>query len=212
MRLTHLHKRLPGISTGVLERGLQQMVALGLVTRTRFKEMPPRVELELTDAGRELLPIAGALARWGMRHMWSPPREHEQVDLDVLLRLLPVLVTAEAGLPEGSLEAVVTDADPPVRYRYLVESRYLRIDDRPNGTSRAASGPPGASAQDTAPATTATARPVSAEIQGNAEAWVAAFSPSGDHSRLRLVGDEHLAKGVLATLPGPADWGLSQCG
>jgi DNA-binding HxlR family transcriptional regulator len=49
------------------------MVGLGLVTRTRFKEKPPRVELELTDAGRELVPIAEALARWGMRHADDPP-------------------------------------------------------------------------------------------------------------------------------------------
>ncbi|HEY4917927.1 MAG TPA: helix-turn-helix domain-containing protein [Solirubrobacteraceae bacterium] len=71
-RLTHLRERLPGISTGVLARGLTHMVGLGLVTRTRFKEKPPRVELELTDAGRELVPIAEALARWGMRHMDGP--------------------------------------------------------------------------------------------------------------------------------------------
>jgi DNA-binding HxlR family transcriptional regulator len=68
-RLTHLRERLPGISTGVLARGLTHMVGLGLVERTRFKEKPPRVELELTDAGRELLPIAEALTRWGVRHM-----------------------------------------------------------------------------------------------------------------------------------------------
>ena len=96
MRLTHLHKCLPGISTGVLERGLQQMVTVGLLTRTRFKEMPPRVELELTDAGRELLPVAAALARWGMRHVWSAPQEHERADVDVLLRLLPALAGFKA--------------------------------------------------------------------------------------------------------------------
>jgi DNA-binding HxlR family transcriptional regulator len=72
-RLTHLRERLPGISTGVLSRGLTHMVGLGLVKRTRFKEKPPRVELELTDAGRELLPIAEALTRWGMRHMAALP-------------------------------------------------------------------------------------------------------------------------------------------
>jgi DNA-binding HxlR family transcriptional regulator len=72
-RLTHLRERLPGISTGVLARGLSHMVGLGLVTRTRFKEKPPRVELELTEAGRELIPIAEALARWGMRHVDAPP-------------------------------------------------------------------------------------------------------------------------------------------
>jgi DNA-binding HxlR family transcriptional regulator len=72
-RLAHLRERLPGISTGVLARGLSHMVELGLVTRTRFKEKPPRVELELTAAGRELVPIAEALAQWGTRHMDALP-------------------------------------------------------------------------------------------------------------------------------------------
>jgi DNA-binding HxlR family transcriptional regulator len=187
MRLTHLHKRLPGISTGVLERGLQQMVALGLVTRSRFKEMPPRVELELTDAGRELLPVAAALARWGMRHMWSAPAEHEQVDLDVLLRLLPVLVAEQASLQDGSLEALVTDADPPVRCRYRAKSGCLHLGDRSDDAAEA-----------------------SARIQGDTDAWVAALGALGDHSGLQLTGDERLARGVLAGLPGPVRQGLPQ--
>jgi DNA-binding HxlR family transcriptional regulator len=192
MRLTHLHRRLPGISTGVLERGLQQMAAQGLVTRTRFKEMPPRVELELTDAGRELLPVAGALARWGMRHMWSPPREHEQANLDALLRLLPALVDGTSRLPDGSLEALVTGTDPPHRHRYLVTDGRLHIDGHPAET----------------PTSTAAA------IHGDTNAWIAALGPSADHSRLRLSGDEPLARAVLASLPaaagrpGPANRGL----
>ena len=68
-RPVELRRRLPEISAGVLDRHLQQMVALGLLLRSRFKEMPPRVELALTEAGRELLPIARALARWGVKHM-----------------------------------------------------------------------------------------------------------------------------------------------
>jgi DNA-binding HxlR family transcriptional regulator len=68
-RPVELQRNLPGISSGVLDRHLQQMVALGLLLRRRFKEMPPRVELALTDGGRELLPIARALARWGAKHM-----------------------------------------------------------------------------------------------------------------------------------------------
>jgi DNA-binding HxlR family transcriptional regulator len=68
-RPVQLRHRLPGISAGVLDRHLQQMVTLGLLLRRRFKEMPPRVEISLTDAGRELLPIADALARWGVKHM-----------------------------------------------------------------------------------------------------------------------------------------------
>lgn len=68
-RPVQLRRRLPGISNSVLDRQLQQMVALGLLLRRRFKEMPPRVEVALTESGRELLPIARALGRWGDRHM-----------------------------------------------------------------------------------------------------------------------------------------------
>lgn len=68
-RPVQLRDRLPGISAGVLNRHLQQMVTLGLLLRRRFKEMPPRVELALTDAGRELVPVADALARWGVKHL-----------------------------------------------------------------------------------------------------------------------------------------------
>ena len=67
-RPVQLRGRLPEISSGVLDRHMQRMVALGLLLRRRFKEMPPRVELALTEAGRELLPIADAMAQWGNRH------------------------------------------------------------------------------------------------------------------------------------------------
>jgi DNA-binding HxlR family transcriptional regulator len=69
-RPVELQRRLPGgISAGVLDRHLQQMVALGLLLRRRFKEMPPRVEFALTETGRELLPSARALSRWGAKRM-----------------------------------------------------------------------------------------------------------------------------------------------
>jgi DNA-binding HxlR family transcriptional regulator len=179
MRLNQLHRCLPGVSTGVLERHVQQMVALGLVRRSRFKEMPPRVELELTDAGRELLPIAHALARWGMRHLWSPPRERECVDVDALLRLLPALLEQETGLPEGSVEAVVADADPPVRRIYRIDCGCLRMVDRAADASRD-------------PRTC---------LHGDGDAWVAALGPACDYERLRITGDERLARCILDALP-----------
>lgn len=184
MRLTRLQRRLPGVSTGVLERYVQQMVALGLVTRSRFKEMPPRVELELTDAGRELLPVAGALARWGMRHRWSSPAEREQVDVGALLRMLPALLEVPAGLPEGSVEAIITGAEAPTRHLYRVEEGRLRL---VGGGEDATVDPP----ED----------PATASVRGAAEAWIAALGPAGDYRRLSFAGDERLAKLVLDALP-----------
>ncbi len=68
-RPVELTRRLRASGAGVLDRHLGQMIALGLLLRRRFKEMPPRVELALTETGRELLPIARAMARRGDRHV-----------------------------------------------------------------------------------------------------------------------------------------------
>lgn len=69
LRLNDLRVHLPGISTGVLDRHLQQMVTQGLIVRERHRELPPRVEYRLDAAGEELVPVAVELARWGGRHM-----------------------------------------------------------------------------------------------------------------------------------------------
>ena len=55
---------LPGISTEQLRSRLNRMVADGMLTRRRFREVPPRVEYELTPMGRELAKLIGALGRW----------------------------------------------------------------------------------------------------------------------------------------------------
>jgi DNA-binding HxlR family transcriptional regulator len=197
MRVTYLQRRLPGVSAGVLERYLAQMITLGLVTRTRFKEMPPRVELELTDAGRELLPVASALTRWGAHHLWSAPREHERVDLEALLHLLPMLLEESTGLPTGSVEAIVEDSDPPVRRLYRVQDGRLRMDD---GAEDLASAPEGSSAT----------RPRSAALHGDTNAWIAALGPGSDYAHLRVTGDKRLAKRILDALGGQLRQGLPQ--
>jgi DNA-binding HxlR family transcriptional regulator len=127
MRLVQLQRLLPAVSTGVLERSIRRMDALGLLTRTRYRERPPRVELELTDAGRQLLPTTAALARWGMRHRWSAPDEHELVDLGALLRALPILLEERADLPDGSIELAVTGFASLPPFAYRVERGRLRL-------------------------------------------------------------------------------------
>ena len=58
---------LPGISTEQLRSRLNRMVADGLLTRQRYREVPPRVDYELTERARDVLPVVGALATLGLR-------------------------------------------------------------------------------------------------------------------------------------------------
>jgi hypothetical protein len=200
MRVTQLQRHLPGVSAGVLERSLQQMIGLGLVTRTRFKEMPPRVELELTEAGRELVPVAGVLARWGFRHLWSAPGERERVDLAALLHLLPMLLEECVGLPSGRFEAVVEDGGQPVRRAYRLQGGALRLDDSGTSNNKGKGKGAGASA----------AAVRSAAVRGDTNAWISALGPTCEHARLRVTGDRRLAKSVLDALAGELRQGLPQ--
>ena len=65
------------------------MVADGLLTRQRFREVPPRVDYDLTERARDLVPVLGALGRWGQRWVWSEPRSEEAVDVTALFRWRP---------------------------------------------------------------------------------------------------------------------------
>ena len=88
-RFVELQRVLPGISTEQLRSRLNRMVADGLLTRQRYREVPPRVDYELTERSRELMPVLGALARWGYDWTWSAPRPGEDVNVGAIFRLAP---------------------------------------------------------------------------------------------------------------------------
>ncbi len=58
---------LPGISTKTLTARLRELESYGLVKRTVFPEVPPRVEYSLTSKGREIQPIMTALHQVGQQ-------------------------------------------------------------------------------------------------------------------------------------------------
>src|SRR5436305_4794347 len=84
------------------------MVADGMLTRKRYREVPPRVDYELTERASELMPILGELARWGYEWAWSPPRSSEAVDIGAIFRLAPGLLPRSRGL-HGTIELGVSD-------------------------------------------------------------------------------------------------------
>jgi len=64
-RYTQLEGSCSGISPRTLSTRLHEMAAAGLVTRQQYAESPPRVDYELTDLGRELIPAVEALRIFG---------------------------------------------------------------------------------------------------------------------------------------------------
>jgi DNA-binding HxlR family transcriptional regulator len=64
-RFNELQKSLEGISQKVLTDSLRSMEADGIITRTVYPEVPPRVEYALSDLGESMRPIMNAMAAWG---------------------------------------------------------------------------------------------------------------------------------------------------
>lgn len=64
-RFNELKKDLDGISQKVLTDSLRSMEDDGLLTRTVYPEVPPRVEYTLTELGCSLRPILEAMRVWG---------------------------------------------------------------------------------------------------------------------------------------------------
>ena len=64
-RFNELKKDLNGVSQKVLTDSLRSLEEDGIVTRTVYPEVPPRVEYTLTDLGRSLKPILDAMQSWG---------------------------------------------------------------------------------------------------------------------------------------------------
>ena len=64
-RFNELKKDLDGISQKVLTESLRSMDEDGLITRTVYPEVPPRVEYTLTELGYSLRPILEAMRVWG---------------------------------------------------------------------------------------------------------------------------------------------------
>jgi DNA-binding HxlR family transcriptional regulator len=65
LRFNELHRRLPGITQRLLTKQLRELEAVGLVLRTVFAEVPPRVEYRVTEEGESLRPVMEMLSRWG---------------------------------------------------------------------------------------------------------------------------------------------------
>lgn len=147
------------------------MVADGLLTRQRYREVPPRVDYELTERAKDLLPVIGALSRWGYQWAWGPPRPDELIDVGAVLRSIPGLAVP-AGF-RGEVELTVHRRDGQQK-RYVISAvdEAMTVEERslPEADSR---------------------------IAGAESAWVDAFGPEADTSGLEVSGDANVADALL---------------
>lgn len=67
-RFNELKNSLEGISQKVLTDSLRSMEAGGIITRTVYPEVPPRVEYALSELGESMRPIIDSMAIWGTEY------------------------------------------------------------------------------------------------------------------------------------------------
>jgi DNA-binding HxlR family transcriptional regulator len=171
-RFVELQRVLPGISTEQLRSRLNRMVADGLLTRQRYREVPPRVDYELTTRAKELLPVLGALGRWGYDWAWTAPRDAEAIDIGAILRIAPGLVQPPAGMSGVAELTVHVDAATTKQYTLTIERGAVSIAERADAGA-------------------------AVRVSGSQEDWIDALGPDADRSGLQIDGDERLARLLL---------------
>ena len=80
MRFNELRRAIGGISQRMLTLTLRGLERDGLVTRTVFPTIPPRVDYALTPLGRDLLQPVSALGEWATRNQAKIARARERFD------------------------------------------------------------------------------------------------------------------------------------
>ncbi len=160
------------------------MVADGLLTRQRYREVPPRVDYELTERSRALAPVVGELARWGYQWTWGSPRKGEAINIGAIFRTAPGLL--ELSGSDGGVVELVVEGDRGGDRSYV-----LTVED---GASTISEQPP---------------EDADAQVTGEIRAWVAALGPDADTSDLTYSGDRGLADAVVGAFAAEAARGTS---
>ncbi|MGN1031163.1 MAG: winged helix-turn-helix transcriptional regulator [Butyricicoccaceae bacterium] len=76
IRFNQLLKMMPDMTHATLSKQLKQLEANGLIIRTEYPQVPPKVEYSLSDIGKEFFPVLDSIRTWGVqyiRHM----KEHD---------------------------------------------------------------------------------------------------------------------------------------
>lgn len=81
IRFNELRRRLPEMTHSTLAKQLKQLEADGLIIRTEYPQVPPKVEYSLSSIGREFEPVLESFENWGQRYI-EYMRENGKADIE----------------------------------------------------------------------------------------------------------------------------------
>lgn len=68
VRFNELQRKLPKMTHATLSKQLKQLEADGLIIRTEYAQVPPKVEYQLSEIGREFQPVLDSISEWGQKY------------------------------------------------------------------------------------------------------------------------------------------------
>jgi len=84
LRFNQLIKEIDGVSPRILSKQLKELERDGVISRTSFPEIPPRVEYQLTEKGESLIPLLKIMGDWGLRNMFSNRVKFEDIYINLI--------------------------------------------------------------------------------------------------------------------------------
>lgn len=79
LRFNEMRRRLNGVTQRMLTKQLRELERSGLIVRTVYAEVPPRVEYRLSERGKSLRPVIRTLQAWGESYLVEQAGQHERV-------------------------------------------------------------------------------------------------------------------------------------
>ncbi|WP_081746559.1 helix-turn-helix domain-containing protein [Arthrobacter sp. H5] len=77
-RFGELGRLMPGITPRMLTRQLRELEADGVIVRTVYAQVPPKVEYSPSELGRSLAPLVADLEKWGTMYSGSLPHQPQE--------------------------------------------------------------------------------------------------------------------------------------
>lgn len=78
-RFNELQRTIPQITRKMLTQQLRELEHDGMISRTVYPQVPPKVEYSLSDYGKTFIPVMESMARWGLFHMERTVQDQRRI-------------------------------------------------------------------------------------------------------------------------------------